>query len=138
MPPTRLCSRRRMPRCQPLCHWNSCTVFNVITKSGTNQFHGSLYENFQNDDLDARDYFNRTGAKGKQRFNYYGGAVGGPILRNKMFFYFNFQQLKNPNSSYANVSVPTPAMKAGGFGPALFVNNLTLDAAHRGTKLITN
>ena len=114
------------------------TVFNVITKSGTNQFHGSLYENFQNDDLDARDFFNRTGAKGKQRFNYYGGAVGGPIVKNKIFFYFNFQQLKNPNSSYASVSVPTPAMKAGCFDPALFGNNLTLDAAHGGKPLTTN
>ncbi|HEX3445028.1 MAG TPA: carboxypeptidase regulatory-like domain-containing protein, partial [Chthoniobacterales bacterium] len=44
------------------------SVFNVISKSGANQFHGSLYENFQNDALDAKDYFN-NGAKAKQRFN---------------------------------------------------------------------
>ena len=70
-------------------------VFNVISKSGTNQFHGSLYDNFQNDDLNARDYFN-TGAKSKVRYNYFGGAVSGPILKNKMFFFYNYQQLKNP------------------------------------------
>lgn len=114
------------------------TVFNVISKSGTNQFHGSLYENFQNDDLNARDYFNRTGPKAKQRFNYFGGAVGGPIWKDKMFFYFNYQQLENPNSSIARFSVPTADMKAGCFDPALFGNNLTLDAAHGGAQLTTN
>jgi hypothetical protein len=50
------------------------TVFNVISKSGTNQFHGAAYEYFQNDDLDARDYFNPTGPKAEQRFNYFGAA----------------------------------------------------------------
>ena len=116
------------------------TVFNVISKSGTNQFHGSLYDYFQNDDLDARDYFNQTGAKAKQRYNYFGGSIGGPILRNKLFFYFNYQQLANPNSSIAKVSVPTEAMKAGCFDPdpSLFGTTLTLDAAHGGTPLTTN
>ena len=116
-------------------------VFNVISKSGTNRFHGALYDYFQNDDLDARDYFNRTGAKAKQRYNYFGGAIGGPILKDKLFFYFNYQQLINPNSTFVSgsgVSVPTDAMKAGCFDPAIFGNNLTLDAAHGGTPLTTN
>ena len=113
-------------------------VFNVISRSGTNQFHGALYEYFQNDDLDARDYFNSSGPKAKQRFNYFGGAVGGPIVKNKLFFYFNYQQLKNPNSSIANVSEPTAEMKAGCFDPKIFGNNLTLDPAHGGTPLTTN
>src|SRR5262249_40016208 len=113
-------------------------VFNVISKSGTNQFHGSAYEYFQNDDLNARDYFNRTGPKARQRFNYFGMALGGPIVKNKLFFYFNYQQLENPNSSVANVSVPTAAMKAGCFDPAIFGSNLTLDARHGGAPLKTN
>ena len=115
------------------------TVFNVISKSGGNQFHGAAYEIFQNDDLNARSYFNR-GAKAKQRYNYYGFAVGGPIVKNKLFFYYNFQQLKNPNSSYSTFSVPSADMKAGCFdpSPALFGNALTLDAAHGGTALTTN
>ena len=75
------------------------SVFNVILKSGGSQFHGSAYDYIQNDDLNARDYFN-TGAKAKQRYNYFGGSVGGPIVKNKMFFYYNYQQLKNPNSSF--------------------------------------
>jgi hypothetical protein len=113
------------------------TVFNVITKSGTNKFHGSLYENFQNDDLNARDYFN-SGKKGKQRFNYYGFAVEGPILKNRLFFYYNFQQLKNPNTSVATFSVPTAAMEAGCFNPALFGTALKLDSAHGGAALTPN
>ena len=113
-------------------------VFNVISKSGTNRFHGAAYDYFQNDDLDARDYFNPTGAKAKQRYNYFGGAIGGPVLKDKLFFYFNYQQLANPNSSESNVSVPTAAMKAGCFDPALFGTSLTLDPAHGGTPLTTN
>jgi Carboxypeptidase regulatory-like domain len=112
------------------------SVFNVITKSGTSKFHGSLYDYFQNDDLNARSYFDRPpSGKAVQRYNYYGGAVDGPILKNKMFFYYNFQQLKNPNSSFQEASEPTAAMKAGCFNPALFGTSLTLDAAHGGTAL---
>ena len=113
------------------------SVFNVITKSGGNQFHGSLYDYFQNDDLNARSYFN-SGAKAKQRYNFFGGAVGGPILKNKMFFYYNYQQLVNPNSTFQRASEPTPDMKAGCFDPALFGTSLKLDAAHGGTPLTTN
>jgi hypothetical protein len=114
-------------------------VFNLISKSGTNQYHGALYEYFQNDALNARDYFNRPPqAKAKQRFNYFGGSIGGPIVKSKLFFYFNYQQLQNPNNSQATVSVPTAAMKAGCFDPAVFGNTLTLDAAHGGTPLTTN
>ncbi len=116
-------------------------VFNLISKSGTNQYHGAVYEYFQNDAMNARDYFNRGGRKAKQRFNYFGGSIGGPIVKNKLFFYFNYQQLQNPNNSQATVSVPTAAMQAGCFDPAIFENSgniLALDAAHGGTPLTTN
>ncbi len=110
------------------------SVFNVILKSGSEQFHGSAYDYIQNDDLDARSYFNR-GAKSKVRYNYFGGSFGGPIVKNKMFFYYNYQQLKNPNSGFGTATEPTAAMLAGCFDPALFGNALTLDAAHGGTPL---
>jgi hypothetical protein len=113
-------------------------IFNVISKSGTNQWHGSLYNYFQNDAMNARDYFNRTGPKAKQRFNYFGGAIGGPIIKDKFFFYFNYQQLENPNNSITTFSVPTADMKAGCFDPTLFGTHLTLDAKHGGTPLTTN
>ena len=91
------------------------SVFNVITKSGTGQFHGAAYDYFQNDYLNARSYFNRTGRIAKQRYNYFGGAVGGPIVKNKMFFYYNYQELQNPGNSFSTASEPTAAMKAGCF-----------------------
>ena len=108
----------------------AATVFNVISKSGTNQFHGSFYDYFQNDALNARDYFNRTGAKAKQRYNYFGGAIGGPILKDKLFFYFNYQQLENPNSSINTVSVPT-AGHEGGLFRSCDLRNATLPLTRR-------
>ena len=114
-------------------------VFNLISKSGTNQYHGALYEYFQNDALNARDYFNRAPqAQQKQRYNYFGGAIGGPIVKSKVFFYFNYQQLQNPNTSLGTASVPTAAMRAGCFDPAVFGTALHLDAAHGGGALTTN
>src|SRR5215469_4624899 len=117
-------------------------VFNLISKSGTNQYHGTLYEYFQNDALNARDYFNNAShgspIQAKQRFNYFGGSLGGPIIKNKLFFYFNYQQLDNPNTSVATASVPTAAMQAGCFDPATFGTALHLDAAHGGGALTTN
>src|SRR5438445_6807697 len=117
-------------------------VFNLISKSGTNQFHGTAYDYFQNDALNSRDYFNNAfwgnPIKAKQRYNYFGGAIGGPVLKNKLFFYFNYQQLVNPNNSISTITVPTDAMKAGCFDPAIFGTSLTLDAAHGGAPLTTN
>ena len=113
------------------------SVFNVILKSGSGQFHGSAYDYVQNDAFDARNYFDpaAAGAKPKQRYNYFGGSIGGPILKDKMFFYYNYQQLKNPNSGFNTASEPTAAMLAGCFDPKLFGTALTLDAAHGGTAL---
>jgi hypothetical protein len=64
-------------------------VVNIITKSGTNALHGSLYEYFRNDVFDARDFFETTGVtpKPEYRQNQFGGSVGGPIIRNKTFFF---------------------------------------------------
>jgi hypothetical protein len=62
-------------------------------------------------------------------------SLGGPIIKNKMFFYYNYQQLKNPNSAFNTANEPTAAMMAGCFDPKLFGKALTLDAAHGGTPL---
>lgn len=113
-------------------------VFNLISKTGTNQWHGAVYDYFQNDALDARDFFNSTGPKAKQRYNYFGASLGGPVKKNKFFFYFNFENLINPNTSTTTATVPTDAMKAGCFDPAIFGTALTLDAAHGGAPLTTN
>ena len=96
-------------------------VFNMISKTGSNQWHGVAYEYLQNDALNARDYFN-SGAKAKLRFNNFGGSFSGPMpkLKDKMFFYFDYDQITKPNQSTQITTVPTDAMKQGYFDPAVF------------------
>ncbi|HEY3929094.1 MAG TPA: carboxypeptidase regulatory-like domain-containing protein [Candidatus Koribacter sp.] len=76
---------------------------NIITKSGTNDFHGTLFEFFRNQSLDARDYFN-TGEKSPLRLNQFGGNLGGPIIKNKLFFFINYEgdrtHITNLNALY--------------------------------------
>ena len=73
-------------------------IFNVISKSGANQWHGSAYEYFENDALNARSFFDGASAA-RVRYNNFGGSVAGPILKNKFFFYFNLDRILNPNST---------------------------------------
>jgi hypothetical protein len=87
-------------------------VFNQITKGGTNQFHGTAYEHFQNDALDARSYFNAPGQPVPPlKFNQFGGSVGGPILRKKLFFYFNYDKTIDNSSYSGTTSMPTNQLK---------------------------
>ncbi|HEV7646170.1 MAG TPA: TonB-dependent receptor [Pyrinomonadaceae bacterium] len=67
---------------------------NVVTKSGGNQFHGSLFEYFRNEALDARNFFDNTSAgipKSILRLNQFGGSFGGPIVKNKLFFFGSYE-----------------------------------------------
>lgn len=84
-------------------------IVNIITKSGTNQFHGSLYEYFRNDALNAYSFqFGAHNPKPELRQNQFGGSIGGPIIKNRTFFFFDIEGFRlvqgNPPSS--NV-VPT-------------------------------
>src|SRR5580704_11959494 len=89
-------------------------IFNQITKGGTSQFHGAAYDYFQNDALTAHSAFT-TGAIPFLRYNNFGFSVGGPILKKKMFFYFDYDQIVNHGNSTATNSVPTTAVMAGDF-----------------------
>ncbi len=99
----------------PAEYGNGLTSINVITKSGTNQWHGSAFEFVQNTSLNARGFYNATGPKAVEHWNNYGGSVGGPILKNKLFFFFTYQ--RNPSSTPTSglYSYPTAAMQAGDF-----------------------
>src|ERR1700728_2784921 len=66
-------------------------VINIVTRSGTNQFHGSAYEYFRNDIFDGRNYFQTTGPKPELRQNQYGASVGGPIFKDRTFFYYDWE-----------------------------------------------
>jgi hypothetical protein len=74
----------------------------IATRSGTNAFHGALFEYFRNDVLDAKDWFvNAAGLpKPKERLNDFGGVLGGPVIKNKTFFFFSYegQRLRQPSS----------------------------------------
>jgi outer membrane receptor protein involved in Fe transport len=99
----------------PAQYGNGLASINVITKGGTNEWHGSAYEFVQNTVLNARGYYNHTGEKAVEHWNEYGGSVGGPVLKNKLFFFFNYQ--RNPSSTPTSglYSYPTAAMEAGDF-----------------------
>jgi hypothetical protein len=67
----------------------------IVTKSGTNQFHGTAYDYLRNDLFDARNWFNRPPTpKAPLRQNDFGGTLGGPIIKNKTFFFFSFEGLR--------------------------------------------
>ncbi len=89
-------------------------IFNQVSKGGTNKYHGTFYDFFQNDALTAHSQF-ETGAIPFLRYNDFGGAIGGPILKNKLFFYFNYDQIVNHGNSHGLNSLPTEAMMGGDF-----------------------
>jgi len=68
-------------------------IVNVITKSGTNEFHGEAFEFFRNDALDAKNYF-YNGTPTPLRLNQFGGNLGGPVLRDKLFFFMNYEGVR--------------------------------------------
>jgi hypothetical protein len=88
-------------------------VINMVTKSGTNQFHGSLYEFFRNDKLDARNTFAVT--KPPFRYNQYGGALGGPVIKDRTFFFGNFEQYDFRRSENRIGTFPTAGQREGNF-----------------------
>jgi hypothetical protein len=87
---------------------------NYVTKSGTNQFHGNLYELWNGSKLNAADYFtNATPGNHKPRstVNHFGGSLGGPILRDKLFFFFDSEWVRIALPIVTPATVPTPAFE---------------------------
>jgi hypothetical protein len=99
---------------------------NVITKSGSNSFHGNAFEFLRNTDLDARNYFSPT--RGAFRQNQFGGTIGGPIRHDKIFFFTDYQGTRQTQGiDTGTISVPSSAERTGNlsdFGP-YFANLLT-------------
>ena len=110
-------------------------ILNIVTKSGTNHFHGDVYEFFRNDKLDAANYFTkRSGVypipgrddyRLPHRFNQFGGFVSGPVTlphvyngADRTFFTFGYEGGRNAASSYINTTVPTTLMRQGIFTEA--------------------
>ncbi len=102
-------------------------VVNIVTKSGTNAYHGSVYEFFRNDILDARDFFSTTGSKPKYRQNQFGGSIGGPIRKNRTFFFGDYEGLRIVQGITGVSTVPTPPQTRGDFSdlPTPILNPFT-------------
>ena len=96
-------------------------LINVATKAGSNAFHGSLFEFHRNDAFDAPNYFHPKGEPNPPlRQNQFGGALGGPIVENRTFFFGSYEGTRMRRSLTRTFSVPTGAVRAGdfsGFGP---------------------
>ena len=100
-------------------------VINIVTKSGTNRLHGSAYEFFRNNHLDANNWFNNRAGNALpfNNFNQYGGTIGGPVTiphvysgRDKTFFFFNYEALREHRGLTQIFTVPTVAQLNGDFG----------------------
>ncbi len=85
---------------------NVGSVFNVLTRSGTNQFHGTVWEYMQNRVFDAADYMTQINPKLVQ--NQFGATMGGPILKDKIHFFFSYQDLRAAQEATAQTQTLTP------------------------------
>jgi hypothetical protein len=92
-------------------------VLNATIKSGTNSFHGAVWEFLRNDKLDAADWFtnNNGTAKGELRLNQFGASIGGPIIRNKMFFFGDYEGLRVVQGTVSTATVPTLTERNSGY-----------------------
>ena len=92
-------------------------VINLVTKSGSNNFHWTLFEFHRNSALDATNFFtNRAGQKkGSFKRNQFGGNVGGAIIKDKTFYFFNFEGNRQGSASASNFTVPIQAWRDGDF-----------------------
>jgi len=92
-------------------------IVNIITKGGSNQFHGSAWDFLQNDFFDAQAY-NLSGAAQAHlplRYNQFGAAMGGPVVKNRLFFFSSYNGLRSATTTYTLVRVPTAAELQGNF-----------------------
>lgn len=94
-------------------------VVNLISRSGSSTFHGTAYEFLRNDAFDAQNYFaSQAFPKPELRYNQFGAALGGPILRKKILFFGNFEEYRDVQGQPQYLSVPTLAERSGDFSHA--------------------
>src|SRR5437899_6711550 len=96
-------------------------VINVVTKSGTNDFHGAAFEFFRDQSLNANDPINKINGRPKSpyHFNQFGGDVGGPVIREKLFFFFDYDGQRNTLPNLVFLGVPASAVPTGNQQTAL-------------------
>ena len=118
-------------------------VINAVTKSGSNDLHGSLFEFFRNDALDARNYYDATRQPYKQ--NQFGGTIGGPIMiphlyhgKDKTFFFTDYEGFRSIDSEPIPAFVPTLAQRTGDFSSNIDYTQPVTDPASGGAVLDCN
>ena len=90
------------------------SVLNLVTRSGTNAYHGTLFEFLRNDTVNAQNFFHTTPIP--LHWNQFGGTFGGPVRRNRTFFFASYQGFREATSQFKNgILVPTIAQRAGDF-----------------------
>lgn len=109
----------------------------MTTRSGTNQFHGSAYEFLRNDAFDARNFF--SASKPVLRYNQFGASLGGPIRRDRTFFFFNYEGIRNNRQNTILANVPTAAEVRGDFsGNSTIVRDPLTNAPFAGNVIPTS
>ena len=99
---------------------SSGAIVNIATRSGANQFHGEVFEFFRNDALDARNFFELTSSKPAPfKRNQFGGNVGGPIIKKKLFFFFAYEGLRQRQGLNLNSVVLSDAQRASVTDPVI-------------------
>ena len=95
---------------------SGAAVLNATIKSGTNSFHGAAWEFLRNDELDGRDWFEPASSpKGEYRQNQFGVSIGGPVIRNKIFFFGDYEGLRRRQGVPHHGTVPTALERSSGF-----------------------
>jgi hypothetical protein len=109
------------------------TIVNMVSRSGTNAFHGSAYEFIRNKVTDANNYFaNAAGQElGAVHKNNFGGTVGGPIKKDKTFFFFDYDETRQVTSGQGRGAVPTDLQRRGDFSELCGYYGGTFDSAGR-------
>ncbi len=102
-----------------------------VSKSGTNQFHGSAYEYNRNENWDARNYFEDPKVrKSPYNYNEFGGSIGGPIIKSKLFFFTDYEGIRNHGDTVGpNTLVPNSLFRSGNLGTLCTGNGGTFDSA---------
>ncbi len=113
--------------------FSGATLVNVVTRSGTNQLHGSAFEFLRNQKLDANSFFNnQSGVKlPPLRQNNFGTTIGGPIFKNRTFFFFDYEGTRIRSLSSARGGVPSALEKQGNFGEVCTLQGGTFDSSGR-------
>ena len=98
--------------------FSGSTIINLVTRSGSNQFHGSGWEFLRNNRLTGNDWFSNAngGELSARRYNLFGLTVGGPIKKDKTFFFFSYEGLRDTSAGTYHSGVPSAAERTGDFG----------------------